>query len=384
MAKLFDHIPLMRPWLGVEETEAVAEVIRSGWVSSGPRVAQFEDAVARYVGARHAVAVNSCTSALHLALRLSGVGPGDEVVLPSWTCMATANAVHLAGAEPAFADIDPRTYNLNPAAAAEAVSPRTRAILLVHQIGQPADVSPFQALAERHGLVLIEDGACALGAEIDGRRVGGLGAPTTFSFHPRKMITTGEGGMLTTDDAAMAEGAARLRSHGASISDMERHRARGMLVQQYPEPGCSYRMTDIQAAIGLVQLAKLSAILEQRAAQARRYDESLARLEELEAPYVPPSARHAYSSYLIRLRPGARPGRDALLRELAERGISCRAGIPPLHHEPFYRGRFGRLDLPETEAAARTTLFLPIFPGLTEAQQALIIAALEEVLTQHR
>ncbi len=380
-ADLFqDQIPLLRPWTGEEEVRAAAEVILSGWVSQGPKVIEFENAVAGYVGARYGVATNACTSALHLALHLSGVGPGDEVIVPSFTCMATANAVHHAGAQPAFADVNARTYNLEAESAAAAITPRTRAILVVHQIGLPADMEPFVALARKHSLALVEDGACSLGASVGGRRVGGIAAPTCFSFHPRKMITTGEGGMITTNDHELAEKARVLRSTGASISDLERHKAKGVLVQKYGEVGYNYRMTDIQAAIGIVQMKKLDAMLEERARQARRYDAALAGIGALEPPYVPPGTTHAYSSYLIRLRPDAPIGRDALLGRMAGRGISCRTGIQPLHLEPFYADRYAGIRFPASEAAAQTTMFLPIFPGLTEEQQERVIAELTQAL----
>jgi dTDP-4-amino-4,6-dideoxygalactose transaminase len=283
--------------------------------------------------------------------------------------MATANAVHHASAQPVFADIDPKTYNLDAELVEASLTSRTRAIIVVHQIGLAADMDPFVALAAKNGLVLVEDGACSLGATSRGKRVGAIAAPTVFSFHPRKMVTTGEGGMITTNDSELAEKARILRATGASISDLERHRAKGVLVQKYGEVGYNYRMTDIQAAIGVVQMQRLSAMLQQRAAQARFYDAALSGIEEIETPHVPLYATHAYSSYLIRLREGARIDRDALLREMAQRGISCRIGIQPLHQEPFYRERYSGVRFPASEDAARTTMFLPIYPGLTEAEQ---------------
>lgn len=383
MTDLFKgQIPLLRPWIGEEEVKAASEVILSGWLSQGPRVIDFERAVADYVGAKYAVATNSCTSALHLALSLSGIGQENEVICPSFTCMATANAIHHTGALPVFAEIDPRTYNLTPDAVADAITPRTRAILLVHQIGLPADRDAFAALLQKHDLVLVEDGACTFGGTYKGRRVGGLGSPTCFSFHPRKIITTGEGGMLTTNNPKLAEQAFVLRATGASISDLERHKAKGVLIQKYTDVGYNYRMTDIQAAIGLVQLQKVNAMLEQRTVQARRYDAALAQLEEVEPPYVPEYATHAYSSYLIRLTSNCSVERDHLLYEMAQRGISCRVGIQPLHLEPYYQQLYGEMHLSITETAARTTLFLPIYPGLREDEQERIITVMKDVLAK--
>lgn len=375
-----DQIPLLRPWTGDEEVSAAAEVIRSGWISQGPKVREFEDAVAAYVGAAFGVATNCCTSALHLALQLSGVGRGHDVILPSFTCMASANAVHHAGARPVFADIDPKTCILDPESVEAVLTPNTRAILVVHQIGLAADMEPFVRLAEKHDLVLVEDGACSLGATSRGTRVGAIAGPTCFSFHPRKMITTGEGGMITTNDPELAQGARVLRATGASISDLERHEAKGVLVQKYNQVGYNYRMTDIQAAIGLVQLGRLRSMLEQRSAQAQLYDRALQDLDQVETPYIPPYSTHAYSSYLIRIRGNGSVDRDHVLHAMAEHGISCRVGIQPLHQEPCYQERYSDVHFPASEEAARTTLFLPIYPGLSEGDQHYIIEILKGVL----
>ncbi len=375
-----DHIPLLRPWLGEEEAEAARQVILSGWISQGPVVADFESAIADLVGAQHAVATNAATSALHLALLLNGIGPGDEVICPATTCMATANAILLAGATPIFADIEPRTFNLDPEDARQRLTERTRAIMVVHQIGLPANLEAFGRLGEEFGLTILEDAATSFGARYRGAYLGAHGHATCFSFHPRKMITTGEGGMLLTPSAEQAERARALRATGASISDLTRHRAHGKLQPTYHENGFNYRMTDMQAAIGLVQLSRLPAMLRMRTEQARYYDQALASLDEVLCPPVPDYATHCYSSYCIQLRPTARHSRDAVVEGMADRGISCRRGIPPLYAEPYFQARFPKLHLPVSDEVGRTTLFLPIFPGLTEVQQARVVAALKECL----
>jgi dTDP-4-amino-4,6-dideoxygalactose transaminase len=295
--------------------------------------------------------------------------------------MATANAICHAGAVPVFADCERDTYNLDPAHAEAVITPRARAVMVVHQIGLPARIERFEEIARRRGLVLIEDGATAFGAKYGGRYVGSRGHPTAFSFHPRKTITTGEGGMLVTADAAQAERARCLRATGASVSDLVRHQARGTLQQVYHEVGYNYRMTDIQAAVGLVQLTRLDWALAERRRQALYYHLHLLELPEVVCPQVPEGVEHCYSSYCIRILPKAVRSRDEVLEGMAARGISCRRGIPPLYKEPVFRDRYPNLVLPVSEEVERTTLFLPIFPGLTEDDQARVVEALKESLT---
>lgn len=375
-SQLFENqIPLLKPWIGEEEIQAVAEVLRSGWISQGPKVAEFERLIADYVGVRHGVAANSCTSAMHMMMALKGIGPGDEVIVPSSTCMATANSICHTGATPVFADIEYGTWNLDAASAERAITPRTKGILVVHQIGMPADIDAFVPVVERHGIALLEDAATSFGATYKGKRLGGIHGVTAFSFHPRKMVTTGEGGMLMTNDDALAEAARQMRATGASISDLDRHKAKGKLVQTYSMAGYNYRMTDMQAAIGIVQMTRLEAMLKARADIAARYTALFADIDEVEPPFVPDYAVPSWSSYCIAFRGKAAERRDEILAMLADRGVSARIGIQPLHFEPFFTAQTGRLSMPVTEDAAKRTLFLPIYPGMTEAQiQAVVVA----------
>lgn len=369
-------IPIARPLFDDEEKRRVAAVLDSGWVTQGPVVAEFEERFAAYVGARHAVATTSCTTALHAALALAGVGPGDEVVVPSLSFIATANAVVHCGAEPVFADVDAATCNLDPERLEEALSPRTRAVVPVHQMGLPADVDAIRALAGERGLAVVEDAACAAGSERRGARVGGGDATACFSFHPRKVITTGEGGMVTTADADLAARLRRFRHHGMDVSDLERHRASGVVVEGYPEVGYNYRMTDLQAAVGIAQLEKLPRIVAERRRLAARYDAALAGARGIRVPTPPAQVLHNYQSYWVEITPESALGRDAVMARLLERGIATRRGIMASHLEPCHRRRRGADRLPVTERLAARALLLPIYPGLADAEQDRVIEAL--------
>jgi perosamine synthetase len=373
-------IPFARPDFDEAEARAVADVLASGWVSQGPVVARFEAMFAERVGARYAVATSSCTTALHLGLLLAGVGGGDEVICPSYSFIATANAVLYAGATPVFADIDRDTWNIDPADALRRVTPRTRAVLPVHQVGLAADLDRFGETAAR-GIAIVEDAACAIGSTYRGRPIGAHGNITCFSFHPRKTLSTAEGGMVTTDDADLAERARRLRSHGASVSAVSRHAAKGLVFEEYRDLGYNYRLSDVHAAIGIAQMAKLDGLLARRRAIAARYDAAFAPLAEVQVPARPPYASHAYQSYGLLLTPQCRRERDDLLRALVERGISCRRGIPPIHLEPLYVERFGRLSLPTTEEVAARSIFLPMFASLADADERRVVDAVTELVT---
>jgi perosamine synthetase len=370
------EIPITRPHLAGGEAAAVAEAIASGWISQGPRVRRFEEAFAARVGAAEAVATTSCTTALALALHVSGVGPGDEVIVPSLSFIATANAVWHCGARPVFADIDPRTYNLDPEAAERAITQLTKAIMPVHQVGLPADMDRFFELGERHGLAIVEDAACAIGALYKERPIGSLGSLACFSLHPRKVITTGEGGMIAVEDPAVAERLRRLRAHGMDTSDLARHNANDVVLEAYPERGWNSRMTDMQAALGLCQLEVLEQILERRRLLAERYTAGLAQIPHIEAPYEPPYAKRTWQSYCVRIRPGAPIERTDLMRELLRDGISTRRGVMAIHEEGAYGDGVDigpRLELAHTEAATRETLMIPIFPDLTEEEQDYVL-----------
>ncbi len=376
-------IPVARPYLGREEEAAVAEVLRSGWLSQGPRVAEFERAFADYVGAEHAVAVSSCTTALHLALLALGIRSGDEVICPSFSFIASANCIVHAGGRPVFVDIDPDTYNLDPQRIEEAITPQTRAVLAVHQIGLPAALDEILSIAERHGLPVVEDAACAIGSEYHGRRVG---APHSvmacFSFHPRKILTTGEGGMITTANADLAARLRGLRQHAMSLSDAARHTARQVVFERYDEVGYNYRMTDLQAAIGLVQLGRLDGLLARRRYLADRYSKGIRPLGWLKSPVEPQGLRHNFQSYLVRLTRDAPLARDALIQELLDRGISTRRGIMAIHREaPFQDDRW-EATLHETKAACDSTVILPLFHEMTEEEQDYVLGVLSAIPTE--
>lgn len=362
------EIAFARPFYGPEEEAAVAEVVRSGWVACGPRVEAFEEAFAAACGAKHAVATTSWTTGAFLVLRALGIGRGDEVIVPSLTFIATVNVVRHLGATPVFADIIPGQWNVDPEDVARRVTPRTRAIMPVDQLGLPCDIDAIADIAARHGLFLLDDAACAVGSRNRGRPVGSLAPCTVFSLHARKVVTTGEGGMILTDDAAFAERLRRLRNQGMSLPPHRRHAMAPTVFETYPEVGYNFRLTDLQAAIGLVQLRRLPEMLARRAMIARRYSELLRGHELLQPPAVPSWATPNWQSYQVQMRPGFAHLRNALMRWLHEQGVPTRRGVMASHREPPYQSLEARL--PHTEHAADSCLQLPMHAGLTaEAQE---------------
>jgi len=374
------HIPITKPYFDEAEEQEILEVLRSGWVVQGPKVAEFECLVAEYVGASYAVATSSCTTALHVALTLHGIGAGDEVIVPSFTFIATANAVCYTGATPVFVDIDPYTYNLAPDCLEAAITPRTKAIMPVHQIGLAADMERINAIAQQHGLIIIEDAAPALGATYKDQRVGHLGNLTCFSFHPRKVITSGEGGMLVTDDKTLVARARVLRAHGMSLSDLTRHQATQIMIEAYHDLGFNYRLSDLHAAVGIAQMKKLPTMLAQRQRVAERYNIALSTLEHVQLPFSSNDMPHSYQSYMLQLRPSATKTRDQVMQEMLDAGIATRRGVMAVHLEPYYRQRLPHLSLPVTEIATRDTLILPNYATMTETEQEYVIAHLQRIL----
>jgi perosamine synthetase len=376
-------IPIAMPLLDTNEADAAREAVLSGWVSQGPQVAAFEREFAALVEAPYACAVSNCTTALHLALTAADIAPGDEVITASHSFIATANCIGYCGATPVFVDIDPETYNIDPVRVIEAITPRTRAILVVHQMGMPCDLTALVALAKHHGIVLIEDAACAAGSQIrideQWERIGKPhGDIACFSFHPRKVITTGEGGMLTTSNPEFDRKFRLLRQHGMSVPDTVRHGSAQVIFEDYLVVGFNYRMTDVQAAVGRKQLERLPELITRRRALAARYAELLGNIEGLSLPAEPKWARSNWQSYCVRLP--NRIDQKAVMQKLLDQGIATRRGIMCSHREAPYSNNKQRNDLRQSEFAQDRSILLPIYAQMIEDDQVRVASALRAEL----
>ena len=387
-----EFVPVARPNLGQEEVSAASRAILSGWVTQGPEVAALEREFGAFVGAHHACAVSSGTTALHLALLAVGVRPGDEVITVSHSYIATANSIRYCGATPVFVDIDPTTFNINPGTITAAIGQRTRAILCVHQMGMPCDLEAILGIARKHELPVVEDAACAIGSEIlsqgQWEKIGKPHADVAcFSFHPRKLLTTGDGGMLTTSGAEIDRKFRLWRQHGMSVPDTVRHSSPTVVFESYPELGFNYRLTDIQGAVGREQLKRLPKALARRRELAARYHELLADIPGVILPTEPEWARTNWQSYCVRLPDSA--DQRQVMQTMLDEGVATRRGIMCAHLEPAYGGdgtwRCAQVgckpgascpNLLESERAQSSGLILPLFSQMTEEQQERVASSL--------
>lgn len=381
MSAVVPLVPVARPVLDEREADAARRAILSGWVTQGPEVAAFEREFAEAIGARFACATSSCTTALHLALLAAGVGPGDEVVTVSHSFIATANAIRYCGAIPVFVDIQADTFNIDPDRVERAIGARTRALLVVHQLGMPCDLARLVAMARRHGVAVVEDAACAIGSEVlwDGewQRIGRPhGDLACFSFHPRKLLSTGDGGMVTTNDEA-ADGQLRLlRQHGMGVPDTVRHASSQVVFESYPVLGFNYRLTDIQAAIGREQLKRLPALVSRRRELADRYRAQLAGLGGVRLPVEPAWAKTNWQSFAVGLDPAL--DQRTVMQRMLDEGVATRRGVMNAHTEAAYPPGSWRAPegLSAGEHATATTIVLPLFHQMTVDEQDRVVAAL--------
>jgi dTDP-4-amino-4,6-dideoxygalactose transaminase len=373
-------IPIAKPYLTKKEAKAAYDTILTGWITQGPRVLEFEQNFAAYTGAKYAVAVSNCTTALHLAMIVSGVGPGDEVICPSMSYIATANSIKYVGAKPVFAEINPANYNLDVKDVEKKINTKTKAILLVHQIGMPADINTFKDLAAKYNLKLIEDAACAAGSSYKGAKIGSHSELVCFSFHPRKVISTGDGGMITTTNEAYYNRLKLLRQHGMSVNDRTRHESSKIIFEDHLEVGYNYRLTDIQASVGIKQLEKLDWIVAKRRKIASRYHKAFKSIPFIQLPLEKKGYFSNYQSYSIFLKDDCPHNRNDIMQKMLDAGISTRRGIMTAHREIAYQEECAGLSLPVSEKACDRSIILPLYVPMKDEEIEKVIITLTNIL----
>jgi dTDP-4-amino-4,6-dideoxygalactose transaminase len=375
------RIPIAKPYLTDEEADSASKTILSGWVTQGLKVQEFEENFAQYVGSKYAVAVSNCTTALQLSLIVSGIKSGDEVICPSMSFIATANSIVHAGGIPVFADIDEKTFNIDINQAERLISKKTRAILIVHQIGLPADIDAFQKLCSKYGLKLIEDAACAAGSIYKGKKIGSHSDLVCFSFHPRKVITTGDGGMIASSDELYYNRMKKLRQHGMSVNDRIRHEADRLIFEEYPEIGFNFRMTDIQASVGIKQLEKLDLIINGRRKIAQKYFNALQSFDFIQLPVEPDGYSTNWQSFMFTLKENCPIARDDVMSRLLSMGISTRRGIMTAHREKAY-SYMDIKSLPISEKISDNSIILPLYYPMNDKEINYVIESIFEIFKQ--
>jgi len=373
-------IPIAKPYLTADEAQSAYDTILTGWVTQGPGVEEFEDKFCEYTGAKYAAAISNCTTALHIAMIIAGIGKDDEVICPSMSYIATANCIKYVGAKPVFAEIDPDNYNIDIKHVKKLITDKTKAVIIVHQIGMPADIDEFKKLCDEHNLKLIEDAACAAGSSYKGKKIGSHSDIVCFSFHPRKVITTGEGGMITTSNPDYIKRIKLLRQHGMSVNDRVRHESGKLLFEDHLELGYNYRMTDIQAAIGIRQLEKLDWIINERRKIALRYIQELKDIECIKLPVEKEGYFSNYQSFSIYLKEDCQVGRDELMQKLLDAGISTRRGVTTSHRETAYKSEYKDLHLPVSEEAANKSIMIPLYIPMRDEDIEHVISKIREFI----
>jgi dTDP-4-amino-4,6-dideoxygalactose transaminase len=373
-------IPIAKPYLTKKEAKAAYDTILTGWITQGPRVAEFEQKFAAYTGAKYAVAVSNCTTALHLSMIVAGVGAGDEVICPSMSYIATANSIKYVGAKPVFAEVNPANYNLDVKDAEKKINDKTKAILLVHQIGMPADIDAFKELAAKYNLILIEDAACAAGSSYKGSKIGSHSELVCFSFHPRKVISTGDGGMITTNNEAYYNRLKLLRQHGMSVNDRTRHESHKIIFEDHVEVGYNYRLTDIQASVGIKQLEKIDWIVKKRRKIASRYHKAFKSIGYLQLPLEKKGYFSNYQSYSIYLKDDCPVSRNDIMQKMLDAGISTRRGIMTTHRETAYREECAGISLPISEKACDRSIILPLYIPMKDEDIEKVIMTFSTIL----